>query len=360
MENTTTINIYPVSKFKRFLGFLGDLLVHYIFSVFVLHSLVFPIASKITNYNSKLNENKTLINQRIDILYGNDLLFYDEKSKYNIDQNLDTTFDKFLKYYVTDKTDGFDPIKRYFCDIKNLDNQTMNKTYIQYGEPFFEIENNEVILKKDYQDFFAPYFDKNDTLSEVGKSYLASFRKGVFVSLFNYMVNDINQNDLVYKNSSYKKITDEITKNQKSTISFNSINILISFGVSYLIIYIVFPLIFKDHLTICEKILKFKRIKVNNYEYLNKKEYIFVALNNLFMSLSTSLFIGVVLIGPKEIFKYNFLMIISIISIIYVFVNCCVLIANPLNKTLEELSTHSIIISDENLNQIYEAKGYEK
>ena len=361
MEEKTIIEVYPISKIKRILVFLGDIFIHYILSVFILQFLVFNIASKITNYDKKLNDNLLLINKRLDILYGNQLLFFDKKeNKYNVDKNLDTTFDKFLYYYVNYESDNVEPIRNYFINIKKDDVKTLNNIYLKYGEPFFELNNNQIVLAKDYINYFSPYFDKTDSLSEVGKSYLSSFRKGVFLPLFNYMIEDINKNDLEYQNSSYKIITEEIKKNNSYTIIYNSINISISFLISFLVLFVLVPLIFKDKSTLCEKVMKTKRIKVSNYEYLNKKEYIFVILNNLFMSLTTLFFVGAILLGFKEIFKYNILMIISLISCLYLFTNFLVLCINQYNKSLKELSTDSIMISETNLNEIYASKGYEK
>ena len=361
MAEVKTLDIYPISKGKRILTFLGDLFLHYILSVTLLQFVVFNIASKIVDYPSKLESNVVTINKRIDILYGNDLLFYDkEENKHDLDQNLDTTFDCFLKYYVTDEAEGIDPIKHYFLNIKNSSIDELNQKYLDYGTPFFSLKNSKIFLNQDYIDYFSPYFNKNDSLSQAGETYLSSFRKNVFVPLYNYMVNDINNNELTYNDLSYKELSSIINENENYTKIFNSINISISFILSFLIIYVLIPYLFKDRSTISSRVMRQKRIKMNNYEFLNRKEYLIIILNNFFMSLTTLFFIGMIFTGAQTMFKYDFLMIVSIIAFIYLIINFIVMMVNKFNKTLGELSTNTIVIDDNSLNEIYEYKGYEK
>lgn len=361
MEETKTLDIYPVSKGKRILTFLGDLFLHYILSVTLLQFVVFNIASKIVDYPSKLESNLETINKRMDVLYGNNLLFYDEEeNKHNLDKNLDTTFDYFLKYYVKNEIDCIDPIKHYFIDIKKSNIDDLNQKYIDYGTPFFVLKDSKIILKQDYVDYFSPYFNKNDSLSQVGETYLSSFRKTVFVSLYNYMVDDINNNELTYNNLSYKKLSSIIKANGNYTKVFNSINISISFILSFLILYVLIPYLFKDRSTITSRVMKQKRIKMNNYEFLNRKQYLIIILNNFFMSLTTLFFVGMIFTGAQEMFKYVFLMIVSLIAFIYLIINFIVMMVNKFNKSLGELSTNTIVIDDNSLNEIYEYKGYEK
>ncbi len=361
MEETKTLDIYPVSKGKRILTFLGDLFLHYILSVTLLQFVVFNIASKIVDYPSKLQSNLETINERMDVLYGNNLLFYDEEAnKHNLDKNLDTTFDYFLKYYVTNEAEGTDPIKYYFIDIKKSNIDNLNQKYIDYGTPFFVLKDSKIILKQDYVDYFSPYFNKNDSLSQVGETYLSSFRKSVFVSLYNYMVDDINNNELTYNDLSYKELSLIIKANGNYTKVFNSINISISFVLSFLILYVLIPYLFKDRSTITSRVMKQKRIKMNNYESLNRKQYLIIILNNFFMSLTTLFFVGMIFTGAQEMFKYVFLMIVSLIAFIYLIINFIVMMVNKFNKSLGELSTNTIVIDDNSLNEIYEYKGYEK
>ena len=361
MKETQTLDIYPISKFKRVLTALGDLFLHYILSVTLLQFVVFNIASKIVDYPSRLEKNLEIINQRMDILYGNNLLFFDqENNKHNMDKNLDTTFDYFLKYYVTNGLEGTDSVKHYFNDIKKITADELNQKYLDFGSPFFVIENSNLVLTQYYIDYFSPYFNKNDSLSDVGQNYLNSFRSKVFVSLYNNMIADINANELTYNNLSYKDLNLKIADNQNYNIVFNSINIIISFVISFVILYVLIPLLFKDRATLTYRVMKQKRIKTNNYEFLNRKQYIMIILNNFFMSLSTLFFIGMIYAGAKEMFKYVLLMIISLVSFAFLITNLIVMLANKLNKSLGELSTNTIVIDENSLNQIYEYKGYEK
>ncbi len=357
MNKENVIDIYPAGKIKRILCFLGDLLMFYIIAITMFQLVVFNIASAVTNYSSRLNSNLNTINQRMDILYNNELLFYEDDNKYNFDSSLDTTFDYFLKSYV--KNENKDPILHYFKDLNNKTpiSEVMDK-YNSIGGSYFEINNNEVVLKSEYNEYFAPYFDSTDSLSAVGRQYLSQFRSGVFVKLYNYMLNDISLNDLSYKNNSYIELTNVINENSNYNFVFNSINITISFVITFLIYYCLIPLLFKDRSTLVEHVLKLKRININNFEFIKRSKYIVIIANNLLMSLSTIFFIGIIYMGFYSLFNYMHFLIISCLSIVYILINLFILLFNSFNKTLKELSSNSILITNESLEEIYRGKGY--
>ncbi len=357
MNSTNSIDIYPCSKIKRVLAFLGDLLIFYILTVTMFQLVVFNIASAITNYSSKLNENLTTINQRMDVLYNNDLLFYDkEENKYNFSLNLDTTFDNFLKSYV--KKDTQDPIYYYFKDLSNNKEININDKYLEFGNNFFEIKDNKIVMKEEMIEYFNPYFDPTDSLSAIGNTYLSAFRSNTFVKLYNFMLDDISKYDLKDSSYSYIELSNKINENSEYNIKFNSINITISFFISFIIYYVIIPLSFKDRSTLTFKVLKLKRINMNNFEFIKRKNYIVIIVNDLLMNLSTIFFVGIIYMGLSELFQYIHFLIISLISLIYIIINLIVLLSNKFNKSLKELSTSSIVITQEDLESIYKGKGY--
>ena len=357
MSENKTLDIFPTGKFKRILTFLGDLLLFYILTVSMFQLVVFNIASACTNYSSRLENNLETINSRMDILYNNELLFYDESNKYSFDSSLDTTFDYFLRSYVIKDTK--DPIMHYFNDLDN--NKNLNEVFNKYnelGNEYFNINNNEITLKDEYLDYFKPYFDTTDSLSSLGRKYLSTFRSKTFVSLYNYMLEDILKDDLSFNNLSYINLSNKINENSNYNLLFNSINITISFIISFLIYYVLIPLLFKDRSTLVEHVLKEKRIDLNSFEFLKRRNYIVIIANNLLMSLSIIFFIGIIYMGFYSLFNYMHFLIISILSIVFILINLFILLFNPFNKTLKELSTKTILISQESLEEIYRSKGY--
>lgn len=357
MNDTNSIDIYPCSKIKKILAFLGDLLIFYILAVTMFQLVVFNIASSITNYSSKLNDNITTINQRMDILYNNNLLFHDkEDNKYDFSSNLDTTFDIFLKSYVLNENN--DPIIYYFNELSNNKENNILEKYNEFGNNFFNIENNKITLKEEMKEYFKPYFDSTDSLSAVGNSYLSSFRSNTFVKLYNYMLSDIATYDLKDNKNSYIDLSNKINENSNYNIKFNSINITISFIISFIIYYCFIPLCFKDRSTLTYRVLKLKRINMNNFEFIKRKNYIVIIINDLLMSLSTIFFIGMIYMGLNESFQYMHFLIISLTSLLYIFINLIILLINKFNRSLKELSTNSIVITFESLEEIYKGKGY--
>ncbi len=357
MNETNSIDIYPCSKLKRVLAFLGDLLIFYILSVTMFQLVVFNISSAITNYSSKLNENLTTINKRMDVLYNNELLFYDkEDNKYSFSTNLDTTFDYFLRSYVIQ--DSKDPIYYYFNELSNNKEININEKYLEFGSNFFEVKDTKIVMKDEMISYLSPYFDPKDSLSAVGNSYLSAFRSNTFVKLYNFMLTDIAKYDLKDSSNSYIELTNIINENNNYNIKFNSINITISFFISFIIYYVIIPLSFKDRSTLTFKVLKLKRINMFNYDFIKRKNYIVIIVNDLLMSLSTIFFVGIIYMGLSDSFQYMHFLIISLISLLYIIINLIILLCNKFNRSLKELSTSSMVITNQDLETIYKGKGY--
>lgn len=357
-KETLNLDIYPASKGKRILAFLGDFFINFCLAVFLFSIVVFNISSAITNYPSKLNKTLTLINQRMDILYENNLLKYEEDKKYSFSDNLTTTFDSFLSFYVINE--GDDVLKHYYIDIKNEDYSYLINIYNEFDTKFFAFENNTITLKDEYIEFFKPHFDPNDSLSVEGLMHYSDFKNNVFTKIYNEILLDIEKNDLKYNDYSYIKISNELDELKKDTIRFNTINIYISFAISSLIIYVLFPLLFKDRGTIMMKALKLKRININNNDFIKRPNYLVVAINNILMNFTMIFFVGFVYIGLEESFNYLSLLFLSMVSFIYVLINFGFLSFNKLNRSINELATNSIIITNDDLEEIYKAKGYGK
>lgn len=362
MNQEKILDIYPISKFKRFLAFLGDILINYILAVTIFELVVFNIGTKITNYYEINEDTNNNVKYRYDILYSNNLLYYKDDEKYNFDNNLNSTFEYFLKAYVKDINPNNDPIYYYFINLSHNENskEEMFNKYQELGSNFFNIESNQISLKEEYVTYFLPYFDVNDSLSALGNQYLNTFKKSVYTALYNFMIKDISIYDLSYDNHSYIECTNTINHNNEYQIKFNSISVSISFIISFLITYVLIPLLFKDRNTITYRVMKMKRINTSNYKFIKRNHYIVIILNNFIMSLSTLFFVGILNVSFTELFRHTYLLFISLISFGYVLINLFVLLFNKYNRTLNELSTNSMVIDQDSLNLIYQEKGYEK
>lgn len=356
--NVKEIEIYPASRWRRIIVFLGDLLINYCLAVFLYGVVIFNIASAIVDYPSKLNESLELINQRLDILYENDIMQYNENEKYKFEQNLKTTYDNFLKYYTINE--GSDNIYHYYKDIRHFSDQDIVKIYEKYNNEYFDLTNNKIVLKQEFVNYFKPYFDPNDHISEEGNNQYLRIRGSFFEPVFNDLLVDINENDLTHNGASYIAITKSLNEIKQYTIHFNTVNIYISFLISSLVLYVLVPMLFKDRSTFAMKILKVKRVDINTNEFLSRKRTILITLNNILMNTSVIFFVGIVYMEFNELFNYMSLLLLSAVGLVYTLVNLGFLCFNKLNRSINELGTSSITIDSADLDMIYRERGYGK
>ena len=95
-----TFDILPVKKGRRMLIYLADFFVVLIISMILFNIAVYPLSKLATGSQKKEDEAINYTRQRMDILYNNGLLFYEENEKYYYDGNLETTAKKSLGYYL--------------------------------------------------------------------------------------------------------------------------------------------------------------------------------------------------------------------------------------------------------------------
>ena len=110
------IIIAPISFGKRILLFLADFFFLFMIAFTLYNAAVLPLSRVITSYNKKVNNYVDDFNLKVDVLYENKLLFYEEdNNKYNFDKSIDFTYKKFLSIYVlVDENKSADPpIKLY-------------------------------------------------------------------------------------------------------------------------------------------------------------------------------------------------------------------------------------------------------
>lgn len=357
-KNVKEIEVYPTSKLKRILVFLADLLINYCAAVFLYGVVIFNLASVIVDYSSKLNESLTLINERLDILYENDVMTYKEEEKYKFDLNLRTTYDNFLRYYTINE--GSDNIYHYYKDIRGYSDQDIIKIYEKYSSDFFDFSNEKIVLKDEYKNYFTPYFDPNDSISDEGNNHYLRLRGSFYEPVFNDVLRDIEDKDLTYENKSYKSITSDLNEIKGYTVHFNTTCIYISFLISSAILFVVVPLLFKDRSTFAMKILRVRRVDMQTNEFLSRKKTILIMFNNILMNTTSIFFIGIVYMEFEELFNYMSLLFLALVGLIYTLVNLGFLSFNKLNRSINELGTGSITINADDLDTIYRERGYGK
>ena len=355
-SNIKEIEIYPTSKIKRIFVFIADLLINYCLAVFLYGVVIFNLASVIVDYPTKLNESLSLINERLDILYENDIMAYKESEKYKFDLNLRTTYDDFLRHYTINE--GSDNIYHYYKDIRDYSDQDIIKIYEKYSSDFFDFTDGKIILKDNYKNFFKPYFDPQDSISDEGNNHYLRFRGSFYEPIFNDVLLDISEKDLTFDGKSYVAITSSLNEIKNYSTHFNTTCIYVSFLISSVTLFVIVPILFKDRSTFAMKILRVKRVDITTNEFLTRRKSILVMLNNILMNTSSIFFIGIVYMEFSELFNYMSLLFLALVGFIYVLINLGFLFFNKLNRSISELGSNSITINTDDLDTIYRERGY--
>lgn len=359
--------IYPAKISRRILSFLADVIICLMLALLFFQSLAIPIGYSSTNYSERSIENGYNTNYRCQILYDNELLFSkDDKERFIFQSNLVTTSNRFIEYYVTGNSDVYDVIYNYFIEIKGNDISYINQNLIKYGEIYFDKtkfnSNGTFALKEEYKTMFLPNFVYDDEMSKDGKKEYQKFSQSVFLSLYGDLINDIKTNDLTSKLhtelKSYNYYHNEIETFEVYYQSLITICAYSSFFLSAIVSFFVVPLVTEKHQTISEKIMKLERVNLHNFRYMSKGEVVEIGIISTCLSLVILMFIPVATVGFDKMLAFSYLTVVSLVAIFFIAIQLILLCANKLNRTLKELSTNSIVVDTETIDEYYKELGY--
>lgn len=386
-NNTVEVNIHSASKWKRTLLYLGDLMISFIVAVLLLTVVVMPIASIFVK--PRTSESLQAERERDDILYEHQLLFYKDYeeeakekpyAKYNHEGDLLYSFNRWLAYYVfSDSEESLDPnfpeykhlavndtLKHYYVDIRS-DAVTYNEMFTGHASVFkneyftfpSDFPTSNAVLGQEYIDNLKPYFDPNDDLGKLGKKYYEDL-SDLYAALTGVMVRDILKKDLTIikegKTYSYvdlQKIIDEINFNYNLTISICSI---ISFTISWALVYILYPLLNQNHHTPTMSVMKLERLGFHRLDFLSKGETAMTAVHYFLFNLPYLMFLSLSYTSLLFAFSVPLLPFFTILGMLMVVISFFVLMFNGFDRTLGDILSHSVIVPSEDVDGIIKAK----
>ena len=372
-QNTNIVNISPLKKGKRMLVFLGDFFIMFILSFVFMNILSVPVLSSVLNMQEKADHNLAAANNELDILYGNNLLKYENDStRYELDKSLDHSSICFLSYYVLDSESS--PIENqphyghkldneffmhYFVDIRNdtlsyisLINEFDNENI------YFNAVDNNISLKDYYKNLLTPYFDEKDDLSEEGQSAFSKLTEDIFLNLYARMMEDIYAKNLTYNGMDFNENRSIVTNFDKIYYQFFSICALIAYFLSWAICYILVPLANKSHRTLTMIIMKVEHIGKNNLYLLRPGEVLLNSVYQLVANFAYVLFLPLSYISITYLLSLPWLPALFAISFVFNFVSFFFIIFNQYNRGVSDLLSRSLLISSSDLDAIYRSKGY--
>lgn len=363
-----TIDIMPLGKWRRILLFLGDFFIVFIAAIFLSNIAVYPIIKSTTGYDIKESNDVSYQQDRFQILYDNDLLFYEaSETKNNIEENLSYSFDRFLSYYVVDGPIGDEIFHTYYSSYPNKDGQTLIGLYERYDTlgmfDFGSLDANGLpLLKAEFKDQLAPYFDPKDEMSETGKKYYNDIFPHFFLSMFYTMIDDVKANDLSSPDGTPSRTYDELTSlidgfdqyKQNMAIIASSV----SFSIACIIIYFVYPQISKSGRTVSQSMLRVDRVDRTSFTIMNRGVRVLIGLYQTIFSVPMLLFLPIPTVSVNYVFSIAPLFGLFITGALLILADMIVVLADKYNRGLTELFTHSVCLKEESLDEIYKAKGH--
>lgn len=355
------IDIYPIGKGRRFLVFFCDFFISFMISVFLFNVAVHPIVGAIGNKNEINNKIQEAENKKIDILLGHKILQYeDEKFKYDFYTDFTYTFTQFAKYFIAEGSSDGDIFHTFFVDVRG-------KSYDEYvafmktvDEPYgyFNFQSGQPVLEERYVELFYPAFDPKDKLSENGQIAFNAFRDNFFLQGYYKVISDIETNDLSYNGFSYNALTKNINEYSKSLDNLIVISSFVSFFLGCIATYLIYPLINKHSRTPTMSVFKLERIGINNLYTLKKREIFISFIYNTISNFPYLMFLPMLVVSFNYLFNLGQLLFLSLITILLLIVSLFFLIFDRFNRTLIDIGSKSLLVTQEELDKIYSKKGY--
>ena len=372
-ESSNFVEIYPTKVGRRVLAFFADIILNLILSLLLFETAIFPLSTLIINYNDLLDESDSTQKAQYQLLYENNLLYFDENrtegNRFMLSLALEDTNYFFVQFYCDDDNQElakYDVFYNYYGLIRDSANQNsideLNELYLSYGEEYFDKSqktiNGTYSLKNEYIEKFKHNYIQGDSMSEDAQTDYQNFTKRVFLNVYSKVFEDIEKNDLLSLDGSisYKKLSANLDS-INNTLNYDYIICsYISFFLSSLLLFLVFPLITEKRETIAERILKFERVNKKTLCYIKKPFILNLFLLKMFDSMIILFLIPAFRVGISYIFSFPELYLPSLIGIVIALLNLFITAFTKLNTSLKEITTDSIVIDTSSLDYYYREK----
>lgn len=363
--------LHPFTKWKRILLFLADYFLTFIISFAVLNIAIVPLIGAISQADTRGENIRQEEYNRQNVLYGNKLLFYENNDdKYNYSSSLKHTYDRWISYYVLNDMIGVygpnienEVLIHYYKDIRNDEVTYINvfKTKNEKNAYFLYDEvNHSFSLKAEIKDELKlHYIYPDESLSENGKKYLDSIAD-MFTSLLKSAFEDINEKDLTFNEISYLTSVKNLKNLTDEDHLMMSLSLIISYILSWLIYYMVIPLINSNGKTLAMMIMKAERVDYKHLSLLKRGDVALTSVYHLFTNMSFMFLLPLTYSSSGFIYVLSLPIIplLFVLSFLLGFVSLILILVNSFNRALTDLTSRSVIVSKDDLDAIYRYKGY--
>ena len=371
------VDIHPLKKGRRILIFIADFFIHFFVSFLLFNLAVAPIGKGITSFNSKNNEHISLTTEMYDHYYKRGVLIADSSySKTDATAGVEYTYRCFLSYYVLDSEESIDSkypqyghksannnIYHFYHDIRNNDALYVNvfNTYNEKDNYFvFDELTQSFALKEEVKNELYAYFDPKDAMGDIGKKYYNNIMNHVFNPLMAEVMSDIEKNDLHFdgESRSFIECKNRIKEIEKYHERLMTICAFISHSVAWLILFIIIPLINKHRKTLAMIFMKIEKVNFYTLNLTKRSGVILIAIYYLLAMMFSIMFVPSLLVPFNNLFTFSLLLYSTAIGLILVLGALVFTLFNQYNRTLVDYLSNTLYLSEEEMDEVYRARGY--
>lgn len=366
-QEQNVIEIRPLSKWKRFLAFLGDYFITFIISFIIFNLLVFPVAKVICDTQSKSREAANYENQALKMLNEDGFLKMPNEGA-SFEDSVNYSFKCFLSYYAFDTEE----VDHNYPDYGHKINNEVIRTYYEnvvndtqrYIQDFKEVNATNqmfdigdtvdtIVLKADYKAILS-----NELLEVLDESEyslaMTNFRDNVFARLFYIKVyNNILENDYVKNNVSYLSLLNESKEIMNGLKWVPSVSSLISILLSWSVTFILYPLVNKEKRTITMSVMRLNKLHYKSLSFIDNSNVLFQSFYHFVLILSSSVFMPVLFFGISYCFNLPLLFVLSIISLLLTLVSMMFVFFNEHNRSGMDILTNVVYIESNEVDNMY-------
>ena len=376
-EEKEVVDIHPLKKGKRILVFLADFFIHFMLTFLLFNVAVAPIGKAITNYKDKNNQHIELTGEMYDHYYKCGILLKDSSFEYyDVTAGVEYTYRCFLSYFVIDTevtTDANypqyghkienDTILHFYKDIRNNPSAYIDnfKHYNEKNNYFIYDESTQsFLLKEEVKNEIYAFYDPKDSMGNIGEEYYKTISKEVFNPLLAEVMVDIEKNDLSYEGEehTFLECKNTIIAIEKYHADLMTICAYITHFISWLALFLILPLVHKSRKTLAMIFMKIERVDFYSLNHVKRPPYLISAIYSLFSTMLGILFIPSLLVPFNTLFSLNFLMYGTIFSAILLITGLIFILVNQYNRSLVDYLSNNLFLTEEEMDELYRAKGY--
>ena len=128
--------------------------------------------------------------------------------------------------------------------------------------------------------------------------------------------------------------------------------------ISWLALFVIIPLINKNRKTLAAIFLKVEVVNFYSLNHQSRMMYLLVAVYSFFAMMLGLMFVPSLLVPFNNLFALRFLAYGTVFSLVLIIADLIFLLINQYNRSLVDFLANNLYLSEEDMNELYRARGY--